>query len=205
MNLLLISFLLGEKKFWMLSLLEKLQNGTCLSRKLSWARSLNTWAKSLLVLNTHMKFHSLRKPAEKASGALLLEEECPSNVSHFGHFSSAIFFTGDMPLNSLVSEAFVHFFVEIVGHYSLHMNVTEKGERVFQREPFRKSHTSRNVRHFLHFFMETQMFAGFIQDRELSKSAVKGEAFLFYKLTSTSHIFNSYKAFCPSKFSCWHM
>ncbi|NXJ11355.1 DEN2C protein, partial [Odontophorus gujanensis] len=81
---------------------------------------------------------------------------------------------GDMPLNSLVSEAFVHFFVEIVGHYSLHMNITEKGERVFQREPFRKSHMSRNVRHFLHFFMETQMFAGFIQDRELRKSAVKG-------------------------------
>ncbi|NXJ88719.1 DEN2C protein, partial [Corythaixoides concolor] len=81
---------------------------------------------------------------------------------------------GDMPLNSLVSEAFVQFFVEIVGHYSLHMNVTEKGERVFQREPFHKSHVSRNVRHFLHSFMETQMFAGFIQDRELSKNAVKG-------------------------------
>ncbi|KGL96112.1 DENN domain-containing protein 2C, partial [Charadrius vociferus] len=81
---------------------------------------------------------------------------------------------GDMPLNSLVSEAFVQFFVEIVGHYSLHMNVTEKGERVFQRELFRKSHVSRNVRHFLHFFMETQMFAGFIQDRELSKNMVKG-------------------------------
>ncbi|NXI73559.1 DEN2C protein, partial [Anseranas semipalmata] len=81
---------------------------------------------------------------------------------------------GDMPLNSLVSEAFVQFFVEIVGHYSLHMNVTEKGERVFQRELFRKSHMSRNVRHFLHFFMETQMFAGFIQDRELSKNVVKG-------------------------------
>ncbi|KFQ83729.1 DENN domain-containing protein 2C, partial [Phoenicopterus ruber ruber] len=81
---------------------------------------------------------------------------------------------GDLPLNSLVSEAFVQFFVEIVGHYSLHMNVTEKGERVFQRELFRKSHMSRNVRHFLHFFMETQMFAGFIQDRELSKNVVKG-------------------------------
>ncbi|KFQ08403.1 DENN domain-containing protein 2C, partial [Haliaeetus albicilla] len=81
---------------------------------------------------------------------------------------------GDMPLNSLVSEAFVQFFVEIVGHYSLHMNVTEKGERVFQRELFRKSHVSRNVRHFLHFFMETQMFAGFIQDRELSKNVAKG-------------------------------
>ncbi|XP_042655946.1 DENN domain-containing protein 2C isoform X3 [Tyto alba] len=81
---------------------------------------------------------------------------------------------GDIPLNSLVSEAFVQFFVEIVGHYSLHMNVTEKGEWVFQRELFRKSHVSRNVRHFLHFFMETQMFAGFIQDRELSKNVVKG-------------------------------
>ncbi|KFV46138.1 DENN domain-containing protein 2C, partial [Gavia stellata] len=81
---------------------------------------------------------------------------------------------GDMPLNSLVSEAFVQFFVEIIGHYSLHMHVTEKGERVFQRELFRKSHVSRNVRHFLHFFMETQMFAGFIQDRELSKNVVKG-------------------------------
>lgn len=92
-----------------------------------------------------------------------------------GNFSSVVLFTGDMPLNSLVSEAFVQFFVEIVGHYSLHMNVTEKGERVFQRELFRKSHVSRSVRHFLHFFMETQMFAGFIQDRELSKNVVKGE------------------------------
>ncbi|NXU60312.1 DEN2C protein, partial [Horornis vulcanius] len=82
--------------------------------------------------------------------------------------------SGDMTLNSLVSEAFVQFFVEIVGHYSLHMSVTEKGERVFQREPFRKSHGSRTVRHFLHCFMETQMFAGFIQDRELSKNLVKG-------------------------------
>ncbi|NWW54306.1 DEN2C protein, partial [Pedionomus torquatus] len=81
---------------------------------------------------------------------------------------------GEVPLKSLVSEAFVQFFVEIVGHYSLHMNVTDRGERVFQREPFRKSHGSRTVRHFLHFFMETQMFAGFIQDRELSKSVVKG-------------------------------
>lgn len=79
-----------------------------------------------------------------------------------------------MTLNSLVSEAFVRFFVELVGHYSLNMTVTERGERVFQREPFRKSHTSRSVRHFLDHFMETQMFAGFIQDRELRKSGVKG-------------------------------
>ncbi|XP_011788594.1 PREDICTED: DENN domain-containing protein 2C [Colobus angolensis palliatus] len=80
----------------------------------------------------------------------------------------------DVTLNSLVSEAFVRFFVELVGHYSLNMTVTERGQRVFQREPFRKSHTSRSVRHFLDLFMETQMFAGFIQDRELRKSGVKG-------------------------------
>ncbi|KAL2771989.1 DENN domain-containing protein 2C isoform 2 [Daubentonia madagascariensis] len=83
-------------------------------------------------------------------------------------------FSQDVTLNSLVSEAFVRFFVELVGHYSLNMTVTERGERVFQREPFRKSHTSRSVRHFLNLFMETQMFAGFIQDRELRKSGIKG-------------------------------
>ncbi|XP_068125795.1 DENN domain-containing protein 2C isoform X2 [Hyperolius riggenbachi] len=83
-------------------------------------------------------------------------------------------FTEEVTLSSLVSEAFVWFFVEIVGHYSLHMYVNEKGERVFQREPFRKSHTSRSVRQFLDLFMETQMFAGFTQDRELRKSGVKG-------------------------------
>ncbi|XP_004699213.2 DENN domain-containing protein 2C [Echinops telfairi] len=83
-------------------------------------------------------------------------------------------FSQDVTLNSLVSEAFVRFFVELVGHYSLSMTVTERGERIFQREPFRKSHTSRSVRHFLDLFMETQMFAGFIQDRELRKSGVKG-------------------------------
>ncbi|NXH46411.1 DEN2C protein, partial [Dicaeum eximium] len=81
---------------------------------------------------------------------------------------------GGTSLNCLVSEAFVQFFVEVVGHYSLHMSVTEQGERVFQREPFRRGHGSRAVRHFLHGFMETQMFAGFIQDRELSKSLARG-------------------------------
>uniref|UniRef100_A0A287D5K3 DENN domain containing 2C n=1 Tax=Ictidomys tridecemlineatus TaxID=43179 RepID=A0A287D5K3_ICTTR len=98
-------------------------------------------------------------------------------TQHLGDFSLFFFFfhfTADVTLNSLVSEAFVRFFVELVGHYSLNMTVTERGERVFQREPFRKSHTSRSVRHFLDLFMETQMFAGFIQDRELRKSGVKG-------------------------------
>ena len=100
-----------------------------------------------------------------------------------------------MPLNSLVSEAFVHFFVEIVGHYSLHMNVTEKGERVFQREPFRKSHMSRNVRHFLHFFMETQMFGGFIQEREMRKQGVRGEGLC----RGSARALHSWKLCCHSQ------
>ncbi|XP_053313533.1 DENN domain-containing protein 2C [Spea bombifrons] len=90
-------------------------------------------------------------------------------IYHEQHFTEE-----DVTLNSLVTEAFVWFFVEIMGHYSLHMYVNEKGERVFQRDPFRKSHTSRSIRQFLDLFMETQMFAGFTQDRELRKSGVKG-------------------------------
>ncbi|XP_043932655.1 DENN domain-containing protein 2C [Protopterus annectens] len=82
--------------------------------------------------------------------------------------------TEEVTLSTLVSEAFVRFLVEIVGHYSLHMSVNEKGVRTFQQEAFRKSHTSRSVRQFLELFMETQMFAGFIQDRELRKSRVRG-------------------------------
>ncbi|NXK96808.1 DEN2C protein, partial [Formicarius rufipectus] len=81
---------------------------------------------------------------------------------------------GAPALDSLVSEAFVQFFVEVVGHYSLHVEVTETGERLFQREPFRSSHGSRGVRRFLRLFMETQMFAGFVQERELSRNVVTG-------------------------------
>ncbi|CAJ0916442.1 unnamed protein product [Ranitomeya imitator] len=48
------------------------------------------------------------------------------------------------------------------------------GERVFQREAFRKSVASKSIRRFLEVFMESQMFAGFIQDRELRKCRAKG-------------------------------
>ncbi|XP_066559566.1 DENN domain-containing protein 2C [Amia ocellicauda] len=77
-------------------------------------------------------------------------------------------------LSTLVSEAFVRFFVEVVGHYSLHMGGGDGGLRALRREAFRKSHPSRGARQFLQLFMETQMFAGFIQDRELRKGGVKG-------------------------------
>uniref|UniRef100_A0A672NF23 DENN domain containing 2C n=1 Tax=Sinocyclocheilus grahami TaxID=75366 RepID=A0A672NF23_SINGR len=78
-------------------------------------------------------------------------------------------------LSTLVSEAFVWFFVELVGHYSLYMSDTGPGgTRELQRDAFRKSHPSRGVRQILQLFMDTQMFAGFIHDRELRKGGVKG-------------------------------
>ncbi|XP_051476867.1 DENN domain-containing protein 2B isoform X1 [Apus apus] len=77
-------------------------------------------------------------------------------------------------LNGLVSEVFIRFFVETIGHYSLFLAQNEKGERAFQREAFRKSVASKSIRRFLEVFMESQMFAGFIQDRELRKCRAKG-------------------------------
>ncbi|XP_054826790.1 DENN domain-containing protein 2B isoform X1 [Eublepharis macularius] len=77
-------------------------------------------------------------------------------------------------LNGLVSEVFIRFFLETVGHYSLFLTQNEKAERVFQRETFRKSVASKSIRRFLEVFMESQMFAGFIQDRELRKCRAKG-------------------------------
>ncbi|XP_075692901.1 DENN domain-containing protein 2B [Rhinoderma darwinii] len=77
-------------------------------------------------------------------------------------------------LNGLVSEVFIRFFVETIGHYSLFLAQNERGGRVFQREAFRKSVASKSIRRFLEVFMESQMFAGFIQDRELRKCRAKG-------------------------------
>lgn len=87
-----------------------------------------------------------------------------------------LFFSSECnSLNSVVSEAFIRFFLETIGHYSLFLTQDERGERVFQRESFRKSVASKSIRRFLGVFMESQMFAGFIQDRELRKSRAKGE------------------------------
>ncbi|XP_051507501.1 suppression of tumorigenicity 5 protein isoform X1 [Myxocyprinus asiaticus] len=77
-------------------------------------------------------------------------------------------------LNSVVSEAFIRFFLETIGHYSLFLTQGDRGERIFQREAFRKSVASKSIRRFLGVFMESQMFAGFIQDREMRKCRAKG-------------------------------
>ncbi|XP_001375287.3 DENN domain-containing protein 2A isoform X1 [Monodelphis domestica] len=78
------------------------------------------------------------------------------------------------PLNEVVSEAFVRFFVEVVGHYSLFLTTSEREERTLQREAFRKAVSSKSLRRFLEVFMETQTFRGFIQERELRKQEAKG-------------------------------
>uniref|UniRef100_I3JQE3 DENN domain containing 2A n=1 Tax=Oreochromis niloticus TaxID=8128 RepID=I3JQE3_ORENI len=84
---------------------------------------------------------------------------------------------GDLPndsssLSTVVSEAFVRFFVEMVGHYSLFMGGTEREEE--PREAFRKAVTSKSLRRFLEVFMETQMFTGFIQERDLRRQGLRG-------------------------------
>uniref|UniRef100_A0A3Q2P1T2 DENN domain containing 2A n=1 Tax=Fundulus heteroclitus TaxID=8078 RepID=A0A3Q2P1T2_FUNHE len=102
---------------------------------------------------------------------------------------------GDLPndsssLSAVVSEAFVRFFVEMVGHYSLFMGGSERDDESpssptlpspsspspssFQREAFRKAVTSKSLRRFLEVFMETQMFSGFIQERDLRRQGLKG-------------------------------
>lgn len=85
-------------------------------------------------------------------------------------------------LNSVVSEAFIRFFLETVGHFPLFMTHTAGGDRLFQREAFRKAVASRSVRRFLGVFMESQMFHGFIQDQELRTSRAKGETPVTYDL-----------------------
>ncbi|XP_075066476.1 DENN domain-containing protein 2A [Mixophyes fleayi] len=77
-------------------------------------------------------------------------------------------------MNDVISEAFVRFFVEIVGHYSLFMAPGEQDERSLRRDTFRKSISSKSVRRFLEVFMETQMFGGFSQEREMRKQGSKG-------------------------------
>uniref|UniRef100_A0A1A8R4Z6 DENN/MADD domain containing 2A n=1 Tax=Nothobranchius rachovii TaxID=451742 RepID=A0A1A8R4Z6_9TELE len=87
-------------------------------------------------------------------------------------------------LSTVVSECFVRFFVELVGHYPLFIT----GEREdgysssssspascsFQRDGFRKAIPSKAMRRFLEVFMETQMFGWFIQERELHRQALRG-------------------------------
>lgn len=95
----------------------------------------------------------------------------------------------------MVSEAFVRFFVEIVGHYSFFMGGNERDEESsassssptplsFQRDAFRKAVSSKSLRRFLEVFMETQMFAAFIQEREMRRQGLRGSVGAYQALYS---------------------
>ncbi|XP_041636724.1 DENN domain-containing protein 2A-like isoform X2 [Cheilinus undulatus] len=96
---------------------------------------------------------------------------------------------GDTPsdlshISTVVSEAFIRFFVELVGHYPLFIvgeredgyssSSSSPASCFFQRDGFRKAIPSKTIRRFLEVFMETQMFGWFIQERELHGQALKG-------------------------------
>uniref|UniRef100_A0A4W6C3F4 DENN/MADD domain containing 2C n=1 Tax=Lates calcarifer TaxID=8187 RepID=A0A4W6C3F4_LATCA len=114
----------------------------------------------------------LELPIEEVGQSYLGDEDCilPSKLQQ--HCNVEVDQQAD--LSSLVSEGFVRFFVELVGHYPFHMVESSSGNRELQRDSFRKSHPSRGVRQFLQLFMDTQMFAGFIQDKELRKGGGRG-------------------------------
>ncbi|XP_078144357.1 DENN/MADD domain containing 2Da isoform X2 [Centroberyx gerrardi] len=70
-------------------------------------------------------------------------------------------------LNRVVSEAFLPFFVEIVGHYALYVKYSGPGERgMFEQRSFYKAIKSKTTRHFVKKFIQTQMFDLFIQEAE---------------------------------------
>ncbi|CAB1331519.1 unnamed protein product, partial [Coregonus sp. 'balchen'] len=92
--------------------------------------------------------------------------------------------TDSSSLSTVVSEAFVRFFVEMVGHYPLFMGGGDREDEsgapssptpsYFQREAFRKAVTSKSLKRFLEVFMETQMFAGFVAEREQRRQGLRG-------------------------------
>lgn len=105
-------------------------------------------------------------------------------------------------LSAAVSEAFVRFFVEMVGHYSLFMGGADREDdsvssptlpgpssspsSSFQREAFCKAVTSKSLKRFLEVFMETQMFTSFIQERELRRQSLRGTLQRCYNTANSS-------------------
>lgn len=70
-------------------------------------------------------------------------------------------------LNRVVSEAFLHFFVRTVGHYSSYVKRDRNGgSAVFEKRSFYKAIDSKTTRHFVKKFIQTQMFDLFIQEVE---------------------------------------
>ncbi|XP_052065291.1 DENN domain-containing protein 2C-like isoform X2 [Mytilus californianus] len=84
--------------------------------------------------------------------------------------------------NLLISEAFLRFFVEAVGHYGNHITTQQNGQLVFEKDSFVKNAQSSSMEQFLEWFTETQMFEVFLTDKVETKNKSK---------TNTLNIFNS--------------
>lgn len=71
-------------------------------------------------------------------------------------------------LNSVVSEAFLSFFVKTIGHFADHFKRTgvNKQPRTFQKKSFLKAVVPKENRNFVKQFIQMQMFDLFIQEEE---------------------------------------
>ncbi|KAG8175528.1 hypothetical protein JTE90_007390 [Oedothorax gibbosus] len=69
----------------------------------------------------------------------------------------------EMLRDTMISEAFVHMFVEIVGHYENHIQ-DQNENPTFQKEAFLKNAYSYSIQIFLQWFSETQMFDDFVNE-----------------------------------------
>lgn len=78
-------------------------------------------------------------------------------------------------MNALVSEAFVQFFVRLVGHYASHIKWSRNGSGAFQERAFCKAIASKTNRKFVKKFVKTNMFALFIEEAEKSRIPQEGE------------------------------
>uniref|UniRef100_A0A8B9ZDH9 DENN domain containing 2D n=1 Tax=Buteo japonicus TaxID=224669 RepID=A0A8B9ZDH9_9AVES len=78
-------------------------------------------------------------------------------------------------VNTLVSEAFVQFFVRMVGHYASHIKWSKNGSGIFQERAFCKAITSKTNRKFVKKFVKTNMFSLFIEEAEKSRIPQEGK------------------------------
>ncbi|NXE69066.1 DEN2D protein, partial [Calcarius ornatus] len=77
-------------------------------------------------------------------------------------------------VNALVSEAFVQFFVRLVGHYGSHIKWGRSGSGSFQERAFCKAIASRSCRRLVKRFVKTNMFSLFIEEAEKSRIPQEG-------------------------------
>lgn len=78
-------------------------------------------------------------------------------------------------MNALVSEAFVQFFVRMVGHYASHIKWSKNGSGTFQERAFCKAIASKTNRKFVKKFVKTNMFSLFIEEAEKSRIPQEGK------------------------------